>query len=71
MLIDTDSDRDVFYDAMNVQAFFMDKVWVEISAQFVPERFHKVARCGRYSFYADPDPNDHDSRRYCVVDRGC
>lgn len=72
MLIDTDSDRGVFYDAMRVQAVYMDQVWYEVPAErFLPDNFSKVARCGRYSFYANTDPNAHDVRRYCVVDRGC
>lgn len=71
MLINTDNDSGVFYDAMRVQAHFMDQVWYEVPAErFLPDKFTKIARCGRYSFYADPDPNDHDNRRYCVVDRG-
>lgn len=72
MLIDTDNENGVFYDAIRVQAIFMNQVWYEIPAErFVPENLHKIARCGRYSFYADTDPNNHDDRRYCVVDRGC
>lgn len=72
MLINTDNESGVFYDALRVQVDFMDQVWYEIPAErFVPENFHKVARCGRYSFYANPDPNAHDDRRYFVVDRGC
>jgi len=72
MLINTDNESGVFYDALRVQVDFMNQVWYEIPAErFVPENFHKVARCGRYSFYANPHPNAHDDRRYCVVDRGC
>lgn len=72
MLINTDSDSGVFYDALRVQAVFMDQVWYEVPAErFLPDNFSKVARCGRYSFYANTDPNAHDVRRYCVVDRGC
>lgn len=71
MIIDTHNESGVFYDAMRVQALFMDQVWYEVPAErFLPDKFTKIARCGRYSFYADPDPNDHDDRRYCIVDRG-
>ena len=71
MLIDTDNESGVFYDALMVQSVFMDQVWYEIPAErFIPDNFRKIARCGRYSFYADPDPTDHDDRRYFVVDRG-
>ena len=71
MIIDTDSEREVLYDQFRMQMRFMDKVWNEIPEErFIPKNFDKIARCGRYTFYADPDPNHHDDRRYCVVDRG-
>ena len=71
MLIDTDSEHYIIYDARECLVFYNGLSWVEVpSERYMSDKSTKIARCGRYSFYANIDPNDLDNSRYCVVDRG-
>lgn len=71
MIIDTDSDRGVMYNAHEMQVRFLDRTWTVIgSAKEIPKpnkKFEMIARAGLYHFYANIDPNDHDDRGYCII----
>lgn len=69
MLIDTDSDKGVVYDAREMQVRFLNRTWDEIkSAHALPNaKFKMIARAGLYHFYANTDPQDHDDRGYCII----
>lgn len=69
MLIDTDSDRGVMYDAREQQVRYLNRTWQEIgSAHALPNhKFKMVARADIYHFYANTDPQDHDDRGYCII----
>lgn len=72
MLIDTDNDSYVMYSAWRMQAIYLNRTWDEIrSENFLPsEKFEKIARAGRFTFYANTDPNAHDTRCFCVIKWG-
>lgn len=72
MIIDTDTDSDVLYSAWRMQATYLNRTWDEIpSENFLPsEKFDKIARAGKFTFYANTDPNDHDERCFCVIKWG-
>lgn len=72
MIIDTNYDSDVMYSAFRMQATYLNRTWDEIkSVNFLPsDKFCKIARAGRFTFYANTDPNDHDTRGFCVIKWG-
>lgn len=67
MIVNRDFEADIRYDKDDAIVEFMAVNWIVVPDRFsVPNGYTRVARAGRYNFYANIY-DAHERPRYCVI----
>ena len=68
MIVNRDCETGVTYDERDAIVDFMTLNWLAVKTRFdVPNGYTRVARAGRYEFYANIYETRRETPRYCVV----
>lgn len=67
MIVNLDYETGVKYNESDAIVEFMTVNWLAVKSRFdVPNNYTRVARAGRYDFYANIY-DTHERPRYCVI----
>lgn len=67
MIVNCNYENCVTYDERDAIANFLTLNWIVVKSRFdVPNGYTRVARAGRYDFYANIY-DTHERPRYCVI----
>lgn len=68
MIVNCNYETDVKHDERDAIAHFLTLNWLVVKSRFdVPNGFTRVARAGRYDFYANVYETRRETPRYCVI----
>lgn len=68
MIVNRDFEAGVRYNKDDAVVEFMTLNWLVVVDRFsVPNGYTRVARAGRYDFYANVYETRHETPRYCVI----
>lgn len=68
MIVNLDYETGVKYNESDAIVEFMAVNWLAVKSRFdVPNGYTRVARAGRYDFYANVYETRRETPRYCVI----